>query len=195
MFPVSTYAKEGNMDYYIDILIKPDSEMRLNVLLNTVYTKLHKILHDSQSVNIGISFPKYEITLGNVLRIHGDDSVLKNLHGFDWLGGIKGYCQVSEIKPIPVEVKFRTVSRKQSTMSPSKLRRLVKRGSISEDDVSEYRAKMFKKGLDNPYVELMSGSNGHRHRRYIDFGPLLERPVTGDFDQFGLSKSATIPWF
>jgi len=42
---------------------------------------------------------------------------------------------------------------------------------------------MFSRGLDNPYVELVSGSNGQRHRRYIEFGELLDNPVAGEFDQ------------
>jgi len=54
---------------------------------------------------------------------------------------------------------------------------------------------MFTQGLDNPYLELESGSNGHKHRRYIQFGELLDAPVKGEFDQFGLSKVATVPWF
>jgi CRISPR-associated endonuclease Csy4 len=54
---------------------------------------------------------------------------------------------------------------------------------------------MFQKGLDNPYLELESGSNGHLHRRYIVFGELMDKPMSGEFDQFGLSKTATIPWF
>jgi len=195
MFPISTCVKGMNMDYYIDTLIKPDAEMRLNVLLNTVFTKLHKALCDLRSNNIGVSFPKYEVTLGNVLRIHGDEPALNNLHGLNWLGGMSGYCKISEITPVPSDTKFRTISRKQTTMSQSKLNRLVKRGSISEEDIKKYKAKMFSKGLDNPYVELASGSNGHKHRRYIEFGELLDNPVVGEFDQFGLSKTATVPWF
>ena len=80
-------------------------------------------------------------------------------------------------------------------MSPAKLRRLIKRGSISEDEAKNYKVKMFTKGLDDPYVELTSGSNGHKHRRYMEFGPLQDHSVDGVFDQFGLSKTATVPWF
>lgn len=54
---------------------------------------------------------------------------------------------------------------------------------------------MFSQGLDAPYLELQSASNGHRHRRYIEFGELLDAPVRGEFDSFGLSKTATVPWF
>ena len=67
--------------------------------------------------------------------------------------------------------------------------------SISEEETKAYKAKMFQQGMDNPYLELESGSNGYKHRRYIQFGELRSKPVEGEFDQFGLSKTATVPWF
>lgn len=173
----------------------PDPEFKSTVLLNAVFTKLHKALYDAQSKNIAVSFPRYGRTLGDVLRIHGTAGALDKLQCQSWVGGMSGYCQQGVIKPIPENTKFRTIFRKQATMSQSKLNRLIKRGSITESEAESYRAKMLAKGLNNPYVELQSGSNGHRHRRYIEFGPLLDGPVTGQFDQFGLSKTATIPWF
>jgi CRISPR-associated endonuclease Csy4 len=183
------------MNNYMNIKLSPDTEMPLNRLLNSVYSKLHKALYDLNSNNIGISFPYYKVTLGNLLRVHGSASELEKIQHANWLGGMSGYCSISEILPVPGDAKFRTISRKQTTMSQSKLKRLLNRGSITEDEVKSYKAKMFTKGLDNPYLELVSGSNGHKHRRYIEFGELLDQPVNGEFDQFGLSKTATVPWF
>jgi len=188
------------MKYYIEVLLKPDAEMRVNVLLNKVYTKLHKALCTLKATDIGVSFPQYHVKLGDVIRIHGSDDKLAELQAVSWLGGLAGYCAVSGITPIPAQVKFRTVSRKQSNMTESKSRRLIKRGSLSPEDAKQYKAKMFAQGLDNPYLELESGSNGHKHRRYIQFGELLDDSVEGEFDQFGLSsrqqdKQATVPWF
>lgn len=183
------------MNHYIDIVIQPDAEMRLNVLLNAVYTKLHKALCDLASVDIGVSFPKYATTLGDVVRVHGDQAALNDLQGLAWLGGISGYCNISGILPVPGGVKYRVISRKQSTMSQSKAKRLILRGSITESELKGYRAAMFNKGLDNAYVEVISSSNGHKYRRYFEFGPVIDTPIAGSFDQFGLSKSATVPWF
>ncbi len=183
------------MDNYLDITLKPDAEMPINWLTNAIYTKLHKALCDIGSTNIGVSFPAYNLTLGNVLRLHGTKDNLEALGQKNWLGGMSGYCSQSQLLPIPSSVQYRTVSRKQSTMTQAKLNRLIKRGSITEDEAKTYKAKMFTKGLDNPYLELQSGSNGHKHRRYIQFGELLDHPIAGEFDQFGLSKTATIPWF
>lgn len=183
------------MDSYIDIKLLPDAEIPATVLMNATYTKLHKTLCDIGSKAIGVSFPKYKVTLGNVLRLHGSQSDLSALQQKSWLGGMSGYCHQYGIQPVPAGSKFRTVSRKQTTMSQAKLNRLLKRGSITEQEVKQYRAKMFSKGLDNPYLELVSGSSGHKHRRYIEFGDLQAQPVVGNFDQFGLSKTATVPWF
>lgn len=183
------------MNSYIDIEIKPDAEMRENVLLNKVYTKLHKALCDLMATDIGVSFPKYKVILGKILRIHSSHQKLSQLMNENWLGGLTGYCVIGDILTAPSSTQHRTVSRIQSNMTQAKLNRLIKRGTITDPDIKEYKAKMFSVGLDNPYLELESGSNGHMHRRYIHFGDILSSPVEGSFDQFGLSKTATVPWF
>tara|TARA_R110001592_G_scaffold347466_2_gene641009 strand:+ start:4791 stop:5342 length:552 start_codon:yes stop_codon:yes gene_type:complete len=183
------------MNSYFDIELKPDAEMRENVLMNKVYTKLHKALFDAKATDIGVSFPQYKVVLGKVLRVHSNVEHLVQLQNSDWLGGLAGYCAISDIQTIPVETKYRMVSRVQSNMTQSKLNRLIKRGSITDSEVKAYKAKMFSKGLDNPYLELESESNGNKHRRYIQFGEFVDKPVLGEFDSFGLSKTATVPWF
>jgi len=183
------------MNYFIEITLLPDPELKETVLLNSVYIRFHKALFDLRSTSIGISFPKYKVTLGSVLRIHGDKASLNDLQGLNWIGSLSDYCQIGDMTSVPVEVKFRNVSRSQSTMTQSKLKRLLKRGSITEEEAQDYLAKMFITRMDDPYVELMSGSSGHKYRRYIKFGELLDVPVAGSFDQFGLSKTATVPWF
>jgi len=183
------------MNHYIDILIKPDAEMRENVLLNKVYSKFHKALCSLNSTEIGVSFPQYKVILGNVVRLHETAEKLTELQATNWLGGLEGDCDVSDIQAIPNKVDYRTISRKQSNMTEAKLRRLLKRGSIAKEEIKKYKAKMFQQGMDNPYLELDSKSTGHRHRRYIQFGALKEQASKGGFDQFGLSKTTTIPWF
>ena len=183
------------MDHYIDVKIKPDAEMRGNVLLNKVYSKFHNALFSLKSTDIGVSFPKYRIMLGDVMRIHASQSKLIELQSNDWLGELIGYCDLTNILPVPDILGYRSISRKQSTMSQSKLNRLLKRGSISQDDIKNYKAKMFQQGLNNPYLELESSSNGHRHRRYLAFSETQGEHINGEFDHFGLSKTATVPWF
>lgn len=183
------------MNYYIDIEFKPDAEFQVNVLLNKVYTKFHKVLFDIQAKDIGVSFPNYKVLLGNKLRIHGSEERLNLFNEAEWLGGLVGYCQISKIQTIPTGIQFRTVSRKQQNMTNAKLNRLLKRGSITQDEAKQYRVKMYSQGLSEGYLELESVSNGQKHRRYIVMGELQKQPIVGEFDYFGLSKTATIPWF
>ncbi len=185
------------MNHYINTTLLPDAEINTSFLLNKVYTKLHKVLFDLNSKAIGVSFPEYHQSLGKVLRIHGTKASLEQLQALNWLARLSDYCDVSPIHTVPEKIQgYRIVSRIQPTMSQSKLNRLIKRGSITEEEEAKnYKAKMFAKGLNNPYVELESASNGHRHRRYIQFGDLQDNSVLAEFDNFGLSKTATIPWF
>jgi CRISPR-associated endonuclease Csy4 len=188
------------MDYYIDIKLMPNKEIRENVLLNQVYTEFHKRLYDINAKNIAVSFPNYRLKLGDIFRIHGTKEALLKLNEKDWLLQSQSFCKISEIKIIPENIQHRTISRVQQTMSQSKLRRLVKRaeegkGGIKPEDVKKYKIQMLQGGLENPFVELVSGSNGERHRRFIAFGTLQESGVEGEFDLFGLSKTSTIPWF
>jgi len=44
---------------------------------------------------------------------------------------------------------------------------------------------MFKQGMSNPYLELQSTSNGHKHLRYLIFGEISETISLG-----GLTFSA-----
>ena len=189
------FNQEKSMNHYIDIQIQPDAEMRENLLLNKVYTKLHKALYSLKSKDIGVSFPRCKVLLGDIIRLHGTVNSLLKLQESNWLGGLTGYCKITKIQTVPEQTSYRIISRIQANMTPTKLRRLIKRGSISADEVKRYKAKMFTKGLENPYFELESSSNGHKHRRYIDFGEIIKHSVSGEFDQFGLSKVATIPWF
>ena len=183
------------MTHYIDIKLIPNKEIRENVLLNQVYTTFHKRLYDLKSTDIAVSFPEYRLKLGKLFRIHGTKEALEKLNEKDWLGKYKAFCKVSDIISIPEKVQYRTVSRVQQNMTEAKLRRLIKRGTIPDEDIKKYRIKMLQGGLDNPYVELVSMSNGQLHRRFIEFGELQDTEIKGEFDLFGLSKVSTIPWF
>ena len=183
------------MTHYDDILLLPDPEFPATLLMNAVFAKLHKALYDLGSTNIGVSFPRCRKTLGDVLRLHGTESDLQQLRQKHWLGGMSGYCQLGAIALVPNGAKHRRVNRQQANMSQAKLKRLLQRGSISEREAELYRVKMASQRSTGPYLEMQSCSNGQKHRRYLEFGPLLDSPVTGDFDQFGLSKTATVPWF
>ncbi len=193
------------MNYYLDIKIKPDAEMQENWLLNKVCTKLHKAIFDLSATDIGISFPQSDKKLGCIIRIHSTQGRLNKLQNLNWLGGLSGYCKVGDILPVPDKVDgYLTVSRIRQNMSISKMQKRITHqkatGCLKTDDdikayEKQYKAKMFKTGLDNPYLELQSTSTGNKYRIYIAFGAIQKQPASGEFNKFGLSPTATVPIF
>jgi CRISPR-associated endonuclease Csy4 len=193
------------MNYYVEIKLQPDAEFSSPVLMNALFSKLHKVLFDMQSNDIGVSFPDYGKILGERVRIHGEESRLKALCVKDWIQRMRDYCQVGPIQKAPEEISYRVFSRRQEKMNSSRLKRLLarqekgKRGTrtnLTEKSIEKYKQEMLvSKQNAMPYLELKSNSNGNVHRRYIQFGELSDTPVQGKFDTFGLSKTATVPWF
>ena len=184
------------MDHYIEFKLQPDPESSKSFLTNTLISKLHRTLSDLKATDIGVSFPNANnFALCGTVRLHSTKTRLGELMAIDWLGGMKGYCTISEIQQVPANCKHRTVGRLQPKMSKSKLNRLIKRGSISDTEASAYRRRQQDVKLDKPFIQLTSLSNKNIYRRYITLGELLEYPEQGEFDQFGLSKEATVPWF
>ncbi|MDF0605742.1 type I-F CRISPR-associated endoribonuclease Cas6/Csy4 [Neisseriaceae bacterium TC5R-5] len=183
------------MNHYIDIRLKPDAEMCEAELSNKIFTKFHKALVRLSTNQIGISFPEVRVKLGRLFRLHGETSLLHDLQGLDWLGPLTGYCQVSGILLVPDKVQYRVISVRRSNLSSAKLRRLIARGSIDKDGEKRYKVKMLSEGFDNPYIDLISGSTEQVYRKFVKFGELQLQPVPGKFDSYGLSSTATVPWF
>jgi len=158
------------MDHYIEITLLPDPEFPATVLMNALYKKLHKALFDLHSKGIGVSFPNYEKTLGQTLRLHGTKQSLEALQQSDWIGRMKDYCQASEAEKVPADSAFRTVARKKDAMSNAKLRRLItrqeqgKRGDradLIEDHIESYQQKMVGSYQKGAYLELTSSTLYH----------------------------------
>ena len=183
------------MENYIDIKLKPVPELQESPLMNIVFTRLHNKIIEMKTEQIGVSFPEYKIKLGRILRLHGSEKSLQNFIDTSWLDEVAEYCEVVGVNNIPSEVKYRVISRIRPNMSKSKLERLKRRNAINTDAEKEYKKKMFAQGLDNPFVDLDSGSTGQRYRLFINLGELLEHPIEGKYNSYGLSKEATVPWF
>jgi len=48
---------------------------------------------------------------------------------------------------------------------------------------------------DLPWLNLRSLSTGQSFKLFIRHGDLLSTPVSGMFTTYGLSATATVPWF
>ncbi len=184
------------MDHYVDLTLLPDPEFPRQQLMNALFAKLHRGLHDLQCSDIGVSFPEVGQDLGGRLRLHSSVEALDRLMALDWLTGMRDHLDRSELTVVPTDSKYRCVSRIQVDSSPVRARRrLVRRHGVNLQEAMERIPDSAAKSCEMPFLVLRSNSSGQQFRLFIRHGPLWTNPTQGSFSRYGLSSSATVPWF
>lgn len=187
------------MDYYLDIHFQNNSEIPVNQTLSVLYCKLHQALVDINSSQVGVSFPKFQASkpsLGSHLRLHGSGLKLEQLMVRPWLSGMQDYINIGDSEAIPSTVQYRRVRRVQAKSNPDRLRRrMMMRHGIDEAAAKVQIPDHVSEVLKLPFVQMDSTSSGHHFRLFIDHGEPSEEPTNGVFSLYGLSSSATVPWF
>lgn len=184
------------MDHYLEIRVMPDPEFNEEMLMAALMAKLHRVLGARGKGDIGICFPKMAVKPGDTLRVHGTRTALDEVEATCWRKGLSDYCQCSVISPVPQVKGWRTVSRYQPKGSPQRLlRRSVKKGWITEDEALKRLETSQEKRVSLPYLNMKSLSSKQNFRLFIRQGEMLPQPVYGVFTSYGLSATATIPWF
>lgn len=187
------------MDHYLEIRLLPDPEFVPTVLMNTLFAKLHRALVKLKSNTIGISLPDIQThppAPGERLRLHGNSGELQRVLALDWLTGLRDHITISGPTPVPEAITHRNVRRVQVKSNPERLRRrLMKRKGISTNEARRAIPESVAKQLDLPFVTITSHSTGQQFRLFIDHRPPVDEPIGGEFNCYGLSPSATIPWF
>lgn len=187
------------MDHYVEIAILPDSEFTTPTLMSVLFGKLHNALTNSIGGRIGVSFPKIDMgkpSLGSRIRLHGVASDLNQLMETDWLASMRDHLRVGKVLIVPANARYRVVHRVQAKSNPERLRRrLIKRKGISEAEARQAIPDNAVKLLNLPFVVLKSKSTGQSFRLFIEQRPTQSNPIDGEFNRYGLSSTATIPWF
>lgn len=183
------------MDHYLDIKVLPDLESTAQELLNKLFSKLHRALGQHTQGKVGVSFPQQGKLLGEILRLHGTKEDLSHLMDQNWLQGLRDYTRCGALQPIPPQVTYRTVKRVQAKSAHNKRRRSILKGWLTEQQALEQIPDTQQKSLDMPFIQMGSLSNGNTMRIYIQHGDILPQPQAGIFSAYGLSSTATIPWF
>ena len=186
------------MDRYIDIHLLPDPEFSQPQLMSALFSKLHRALVELKRRDIGLSFPKVQSrSLGDGLRLHGSEVALNHLMALDWLKGMRDHSRVELLSRVPDAVQYRVVRRVQADSSPERLRRrLVRRKGFTEDQaLTQIPSHVAAQYLSLPFVQLRSQSTGQNFKLFIEHGQPAYQPVLGTFSAYGLSHTATIPWF
>lgn len=187
------------MDHYIDLRVRPDPEFSHPILMGALFSKLHRALVSLRADDIGVSFPGYSLrprTLGAVLRLHATAKRLDELLYMDWLIGMRDHVSAGSVMPVPSGVKYRIVRRVQPKTNVDRLRRRhARRHEIPLELAAERIPDSVVQPVRLPFVNIRSLSTGQTFSIFIAIGELQDRPVPGEFSCYGLSTTATVPWF
>lgn len=187
------------MDHYLDIRLLPDPEFPATLLMSALFGKLHRGLAEHGGGTIGVSFPDVRAgnrTLGHCLRLHGSATELQRLMQIGWMQGLRDHADFGAPTPVPANPGYRVVRRVQAKSSAERLRRrLIARKHIDVEAAAQAIPDSVAERLDLPYVVLSSRTTGQRFPLFIEHGPIQVAPVAGSFTAYGLSSTATVPWF
>ena len=191
------------MDHYVDIDVRVDPDFASHQLMSVLYAKLHRALAaragSEAGSGIGVSFPGFDPKapyLGTRLRLHGSLADLSALMAGNWLAGMRDHVAVAPPAAVPPDAQHRPVRRVQVKSSPERLRRrLMRRHPIDEQEARKRIPDEVASLTRLPFVQLRSTSTGQPFRLFIEHGPLLPRAWPGNFNAYGLSREASVPWF
>lgn len=186
------------MDYYLDITILEDPEFTKPILMNALFSKLHRALVEVSQNDIGVSFPRAsKKSLGDKLRLHGSQSRLEELETLPWRRGLGDFTSVTKVTKIPSTNEFCLVKRVHVKSNADRLRRRsMKRHDISYEEAVERIPKDAEKQLELPFVRIKSKSTGDQQ-----FPLFIKQIITAskdeslNFSKYGLSATSTLPWF
>ena len=187
------------LSHYIELRLRPDPEVAPTHLLAALYTRLHRALAAQGTASIAVTFPDYSAerhSLGERLRLHGSEAELQPWTTGEWLGSVRDHVSATPLLPVPAEVQHRTLRRVQVKSSPERLRRrLMKRHSLTQEQASERIPDSLARTTPLPYMQLASTSTAQQFRLFLALGAAQESVQAGNFNAYGLSTTATVPWF
>lgn len=187
------------MECFVDIELRPDPEFAAHLLLGALYAKLHRTLVPDNSTGIAVCFPGHQThppALGTCMRLLGSRAALQALISTDWLSGMRDHVKVGALAGVPADAPHRTLRRVQAKSNPERLRRrLMKRQCLDETQARERIPDSAAETLNLPFVQLRSRSTGQTFRLFLSLGPEQPAPASGEFNAYGLSQKATVPWF
>lgn len=186
------------MDYYLDITILEDPEFTKPILMNALFSKLHRALVEVSQNDIGVSFPNAsKKSLGDKLRLHGGQGRLEELEALPWRRGLGDFTLVTKITQIPSTNEFCLVKRVHVKSNADQLRRrAMKRHDLSYEEAVERIPKEAEKQLELPFVRIKSKSTGDQQfRLFIKQTFTASKGEAAKFSKYGLSATSTLPWF
>ena len=187
------------MNRYFDLEAIPNPQIAQVDVVAQLMQQTHALLPQYLG-RVGLSFPEYRAqkTLGKTIRFFDNDKDLRHLQSSIAANPkFSNYCVVGEVQHTPEEPEAYACFARVQPKGNSKLQRLKKRhqarGTWTDELEQEIQSK-YSANLKLPHVNLRSMSNGQKFILFVqkEKKPL---PVKGLFSSYGLSNTATVPWF
>ena len=200
------------MKYYLDITLLPDAEANLGFLWQKVFQQVHIMLVDNKVADnesaVALSVVGYgdkTFPLGNKLRLlAASEDILQKLDIQQWLNRLSDYCHISSVKAVPAGIKhYARFARKNVKSIEKKAQRRALHLDKPYDEVMAYLIEEGKsKACKLPFINVESQDTKNRIEQGVSCQFLLfieqalfDKAANGKFDCYGLSKTATVPWF
>ena len=200
------------MKYYLDITLLPNAEANLGFLWQKIFQQVHIALVDNKVGDNGsaialsvVDYGDKDFPLGSKLRLlAGSEDALVKLDIQQWLKRLSDYCHIQPIKNVPDDIKQYARFKRKPVKSIEKKART--RAEHLNKPYAEVLAYLIKEGRSAecklPFITVESQDTKKRVEKgvssqfllFIDLS-LFEIPASGKFDCYGLSKTATVPWF
>jgi len=180
------------MQYYIQFEAKPSEEIAPEIIISQVFSFCHNEMVKLNTHEVGVSFPEADKSIGRVMRVHGNEDLLVPIAAA--CISLADYCKISTVKETPSNTEWCIVRRVQPRSSAAKIRRLVERGSITQQEADERMSN--PSTLSHPYLQLRSASTNQNFRLFITQSPLdtgVSPGASVRFNSYGLGGA--VPWF
>lgn len=202
------------VNVYQEITLLPSGENTCQFLWEKLFQQIHLALVSNKiTKNVsrngseqtddvseyGLSFPLYDEqlnALGCKLRVFAESTEkLEKLDLFHWLEKFLDYCQCTSLLKVPQEIGHARFRRKQFVTNIERMaRRRAKRKQESIEQALDYYKDVHLEVTKLPYIYVQSLSSKKLFPLFIEW-ELVEHEISGDFTCYGLSDTATVPWF
>lgn len=205
------------MKHYLDITLLPDAESNLGFLWHKVYKQIHFGLVGNKTTDgmslIAASFPEYGskiFPMGSKIRLFcATEAQLKKLSIDKYLSRLTDYTHITPIKEVPLSVEqYACFSRKAviSNFLKKAVRRAEHLGKPLDEVIRFIEKQDKERGIiyesTLPFINMESqqtkksiGSSGQYKFRLFVKKTAKTNEAQGHFSCYGLSKTATTPWF
>ncbi len=188
------------MDSYFEVKAIPDPELLQSAVMGQLMQTLHGCLTDFDG-RVGVSFPGYgqARTLGGILRLHGSSPDMDQLKfQLESKPTATSYGLLTDVAPVPSKLKGHALFQRKHVKGKSNIRRLEKyhraNGTWTADREKAI-AEKYQQAVTYPHIVLKSHST--KQPKFLLFVEKknVVQPISGEFNAYGLSKTATVPWF